>query len=171
MTADLTKGVACWLTMVAAATFAAPHDASAQLAKSGTYSGVFGFYEQPWTAVPIDKERLIISSMPQGPFINDQGSGFLHLASVVCVGQGIVEQGKFAFNGHCTATDKDGDKAALAWRCAESGGRCVGTFDWVGGTGKYTGIKGHSQFHGGGIGQGAPGPIGYAVWKGEWQLP
>ena len=41
-------------------------------------------------------------------------------------------------------------------------------FEWVGGTGKYTGIKGTHTLNGGFIGA---GPQGYALWKGEWRLP
>jgi hypothetical protein len=39
------------------------------------------------------------------------------------------------------------------------------------GTAKYNGIKGHNSFDAGGLGQAATGPVGYANWKGEWELP
>ena len=47
-------------------------------------------------------------------------------------------------------------------------GPCNGTFQWTGGTGKYTGIKGSNKFYGVTI---APTASGYSVWEGSWELP
>ena len=82
-----------------------------------------------------------------------------------------LQKDHFSFSGYCTATDKDSDKALLKWTCSRDGDRCVGTFDWIGGTGKYAGMRGRSRFDGGALGQGPLGPIGDANWKGEWELP
>ena len=74
------------------------------------------------------------------------------------------------------AGDKDNDKALLKWSCSNGSAtkhsdRCEGTFDWIGGTGKYVGLRGHSVFDGAVTAQGPLGSIGDANWKGEWELP
>ena len=57
------------------------------------------------------------------------------------------------YRGNCIITDKDGDRATLVWLCdAKLGERCDGPMEWVGGTGKYTGIKGNNTFNGGLVG-------------------
>jgi hypothetical protein len=106
-----------------------------------------------------------------GEFLNSVGSGFLHGAAVVCTSQSRIQSDEFEFSRRCVATDEEGDKALLKWACSRGGDRCVGTFDWNGGTGKYAGMRGRSQFDGGVIGQGPLGSIGDANWKGEWELP
>jgi hypothetical protein len=142
-----------------------------QLQKRGTFSGKFAFYDHNVTVIPIEQDRMLYHAIGQGPFLNDGGSGFLHLAVVSCPGRGLIDKGKLEFSGYCLATDKDGDKAALRWSCTDSGGRCAGGFEWIAGTGKYAGIRGRSSFTAAGLGQAATGPVGYAEWKGEWELP
>jgi hypothetical protein len=70
-------------------------------------------------------------------------------------------------HGYCTVTDEDGDKAFLIWQC-KGQPRCEGDFQWTGGTGKYTGLKGHTNFTGIPIGSTASG---YSLFKGNWQVP
>jgi len=144
--------------------------AAEPLAKRGTYSGKYVWSERA-TAVPVEKSYLFTDAVNQGLFFNAAGSGFLHAAVVICTSQGTVQGEQFSFAGNCVATDKEGDKASLKWACSRGGDRCVGTFDWIGGTGKYAGLRGHSQFDGGQVGEGPLGPVGDANWKGEWQLP
>jgi len=148
-----------------------PAAADAQpLAKRGSYAGKFIWAEHA-TVVPIEKDHMYTDAIHQGEFLNAAASGFLHGAAVVCTSQGHIQNDQFEFSGRCVATDKDGDKALLKWTCSRGGDRCVGTFDWNGGTGKYTGMRGRSQFDGGVIGQGPLGSIGDSNWKGEWELP
>jgi hypothetical protein len=89
----------------------------------------------------------------------------------MCGSQGVVQNDQFSFSGYCIATDKEGDKAVLKWACTRGGDRCVGAFDWTGGTGKYVGIRGRSQFDGGQIAEGPLGAIGDSNFKGKWNLP
>ena len=109
--------------------------------------------------------------LERGPFINDAGNGFLHMAVVVCPGRGFIDNGRVEFSGYCSATDKDGDKAVLKWSCAATNGPCAGAFDFIAGTGKYQGIRGRASFEAVGLGQAATGPVGYANWKGDYELP
>lgn len=162
--------VGLWLAALVGTTLAEPAYAQ-QLGKRGSYSGKFAYYDHNVTVLPIEEGRLLYQGIGQGPFFNDAGSGFLHLAVVACPGRGLVDKGRLEFSGYCAATDKDGDKAVLKWSCTDNAGRCAGNFDWIGGTGKYTGIKGRNVFDAGALGQAATGPVGFANWKGEWELP
>jgi hypothetical protein len=70
------------------------------------------------------------------------------------------------FQGYCTFTDKDGDKALMRWQCRnpEVGvSRCEGDFQWMGGSGKYTGLTGDNALNSGGVPKTA---AGWAVWEG-----
>ncbi|MFO1352064.1 MAG: hypothetical protein U1F68_15860 [Gammaproteobacteria bacterium] len=161
------------LTGCAVALFLPVIGGAEPLAKTGTYSGKFLWSEHD-SIIEIEKDHMYLVGVQQGVFLNDAGSGFLHRAVGVCSVQGMIEKDKFTFSGYCHATDKDGDKAILQWACPppQSGDRCVGTFDWIGGTGKYAGIQGRSQFDGVNIGKGPLGDdVGDSNWKGEWKLP
>jgi len=142
--------------------------ADAQLAKRGTYTSQFGWHA---TTKPLNLEEGHVFMMiePVGINLNDAGSGFLHGAAVTCLGVRDIIKGASNAHGYCTAIDADGDKAFLVWKCAgQPGGRCEGDFQWTGGTGKYTGLKGNNSFHSGLV----PNTnSGYSVWKGEWKLP
>ena len=77
----------------------------------------------------------------------------------------------FAFRGNCYSTDADGDIIIFLWECAGPAqglgpqeGRCAGAGSFLGGAGKYEGITGKVEFHGGIIGK---GPHGCSIWKGE----
>lgn len=54
----------------------------------------------------------------------------------------IVDGIATALHGHCIVTDKDGDKVFSAFeRKGSAPGIIVGTFQWTGVTGKFTGIQ------------------------------
>lgn len=160
-----------FVSALAAVVILAPLGSNADpLARRGTYSGKFMWTEQA-KVVEVDKGWLYTDAVHQGIFLNSSGAGFLHGATAACTSQGTIQNDQFWFTGNCAATDRDGDKAVLKWACSKAGNRCAGTFDWVGGTGKYSGMKGQSQFDGGVLGQGPLGSIGDSNWKGEWSLP
>ena len=74
-----------------------------------------------------------------------------------------------ANHGYCVMTDKDGDKAFLAWRGKGTApGSYAGTFEWTGGTGKFQGLQGNNNWHGADIGK--TGSI-VVLWEGDWRLP
>jgi hypothetical protein len=139
-----------------------------QLAKSGNYSAWFGWHSFG-TLTDLGKGVMQWHGEFDGALRNDTGSGFMHDASVICPGATLIVAEHAYYRGNCILTDKDGDRATLVWLCdAKVGDRCDGPMEWVGGTGKYTGIKGNNTFDGGFVGA---GPQGYSLWKGEWQLP
>ena len=81
----------------------------------------------------------------------------------------IVDGVSTALNGHCIVADKDGDKAFIVYEGKGSApGISAGTFQWTGGTGKFTGIQGNNTFQVTAIGK---NPASSIVWEGEWRLP
>jgi hypothetical protein len=163
----ITKGaLGILIAMVLVLVFGA--NAEAQLPKQGAYSGHLG-ENGTGKVIELEKDHVFYVGEGGGTFFNDAGSGFLHLTAVICIAVGESKKSEtISENGNCVVTDKEGDKAFLAYKC-KGAPRCQGDFQWTGGTGKYTGIKGNNTFHYGPI---MPGlSQGYSVWKGEWQLP
>lgn len=163
------KGLAGILAAAAIVLLLGTH-AEAQLAKKGTYKGTYG-HTAVGETIDAGEGRRLFGGVIKGSFVNDDGKGFLHGTSWVCPGTtdtlNDVSQGG---NGYCVVTDTDGDKAFLTWTGKKESKKAVfsGTFQWTGGTGKYTGLKGNNTYNGTGI---LPTPEGYNVHEGEWQLP
>jgi hypothetical protein len=143
------------------------------LEKQGTFTAHFGWYAVGTTfEIGGDKDHVFFVGEFSGTVFNDAGKGFLHLASVSCPGVDDVINGVSNAHGYCTITDQDGDKAFVVWKCkGKDPSRCEGDFQWTGGTGKYTGIRGNNTFYGVHRNIVGPTPQGYSIWKGEWKLP
>ena len=144
-------------------------DAEAQLAKQGKFRGTWGA-RSAGTITEIDKGHVFFVGGFSGVFFNDAANGFIDKSSVECPGVNDVVNGLAIENhGYCIVTDKDGDKAFLVWKGKDSSpGVGGGDNQWIGGTGKYSGIKGHSTYRYAAIGN---SPAYSVVWEGEWQLP
>ena len=94
----------------------------------------------------------------------------MHGTAWVCPGMNDLLKGvSLASQGYCIVTDKDGDKAFVAWkgRKETEPNKGGGDFQWTGGTGKYSGIKGNNTFEDVFV---TPNS-GYSLQKDEWQLP
>jgi hypothetical protein len=149
--------------------------AAQQSAKSGSYKGKFaahlpGGVEQIYE---LEKGHVFILGPFHGVFLNDVADGFLDKTEVICpraldIVGGLIITG----HGYCTMTDRDGDKAFVAWEQGKdtSPGTGGGTLKWTGGTGKYSGLQGNGTFHytGGMIGKTGAALI---FWEGDWRLP
>ena len=87
----------------------------------------------------------------------------------MCFGVSDLIQGKGDAHGYCVVTDKNNDKAFLVWKgTIDPATGFQGTYQWTGGTGQYTGLKGNNTFQATRIGSSSEGR---ALQKGEWQLP
>ena len=141
----------------------------AQLPKQGTYRGSFGA-QGAGTMHELEEGHIFFVGGFNGVFINDATDGFIDKTQVICPGvNDIVDGLSQGLHGYCIVTDEDGDKAFAKWSGVDDtpnvGG---GEFQWIGGTGKYTGITGNNTFRYAGIGD----TLAYSViWEGEWQLP
>jgi hypothetical protein len=153
--------------LAAAVLFAATPVAAQDLPKSGRYTSHYG-----WTfegsVQELGPNRVVYVGMLPGVNFNDRGSGFMHQTRTDCTIVNDVNDGRSNANGTCVVTDGAGDKAYLVWKCAGAMPVCDGDFQWVGGTGKFTGISGNNRFQG--IFIGTTG-AGYSLWNGEWRLP
>ena len=140
---------------------------AADLPKSGTYSGHFG-----WTfsgqVQELGPNRKVSAGMVSGVMFNDAGKGFMHKARTDCALMIDVDKGHANATGTCVVTDADGDKIFVDWKCAGPMPTCPGTERFVGGTGKYTGISGDQKFQGNFIGTTGGG---WSDWRGSYKLP
>jgi hypothetical protein len=139
------------------------------LPRRGELSGIFSWYVSNGQNLAVDKDHILWGGVASGPFLNQNGSGFLHGAAAACTFSGEFKKDTVTHNsGDCVATDADGDKVTLVWKCTACPGS--GEIRWTSGTGKYAGIKGSGTFQ-----QNDAGPMGsnmgWSVWKAKWELP
>ena len=140
------------------------------LPKRGTYD-LRLFWQASGKWVQIETDHQFWFGEFNGTFFNDAGQGFFHRASGVCPGVRDRVKDAMEAHGYCVITDEDGDTASLAWKCKGSE-NCDGDSEFLGGTGKYTGLKGRSTVHGiPRLRVDPDGSSGYAEFKGAWQLP
>ncbi len=160
------------LCLVTALLLVCPSGVSAesQLPKRGTYEVRF-FWQASGKWSQVETDHSLWVGEFNGTFFNDTGQGFFHRASGVCPGARDVVKDLINAHGNCVITDEDGDTASLVWKCRGSE-RCEGEAEFLGGTGKYTGLTGRSTVYGVPRLRADPdGSTGYAVFKGAWQLP
>jgi hypothetical protein len=107
-----------------------------------------------------------------GTFFSDKGDGDLfHLAGVKCPGwlDQDFNAGTSKGGGTCIITDLQGDQAYITWSNGGTpgpGGRGPGSFEYTGGTGKYSGISGKNSFVGVTQVNWSDGTAsGYATWN------
>jgi len=139
------------------------------LPKSGSISGVFGWHYSAGQNIVVDKDHVIWGGVVSGPFVGDAGQGLLHGSAAACTFSGEFRKDTVTHNsGDCVATDSDGDKVTMYWKCT----KCPASGDLVitGGTGKYTGIKGAGTFQQNGAGPGDSNS-GWSLWKMKWERP
>jgi hypothetical protein len=143
-----------------------------QLPKSGKYTGKYAEYGVPELshAYELEKGHVFYLGQSNGVFFNDVADGFLDKTAVTCaVANDLVNGVSRALNGHCIITDKDGDKVFTVYEAKGSApGIMAGTFQWTGGTGKFTGIQGDNTFQVNAIGKTL---AAWIPWEGEWRLP
>ena len=159
-----------WIGVAVVGLLAATAEAQ-QLPKSGKYKGTYASHlAGGGQSFELEKDHIFFLGASHGVFLNDVADGFLDKTEVTCaLANDLVSGVTSTINGYCIVTDKDGDKAFLAHLGKGTGlGRIDGTFQWTGGTGKYTGIRGSNTYRVTSIGK---NPASWIVWEGEWQVP
>jgi hypothetical protein len=85
-----------------------------------------------------------------GVTLNDTGQGLFHNVTIRCIGAYLADKGNWDGQGYCTYTMRDGEKVFVS---VKHGGKvgmppppAKGTTKFLGGTGKYSGIQGGSEF-------------------------
>ncbi len=116
-------------------------------------TGEFGWFGVG-KAHQIEKGHFYWVGEFSGTFFNDKGQGSLfHRAGVKCPAwyDADFNNKKGKASGYCIISDLDGDQAYSTWQSEgnpEPGGRSPGTYEFVGGTGKYKGISDSGTFVG-----------------------
>jgi hypothetical protein len=158
--------------LLASTTFLGATAEAQQLPKSGKFTGKFAAHLVPQVSqtYELEKGHVFFLGTVHGVFLNDVADGFLDKTEVTCaIASDLVDGVSTAEHGHCIIADKDGDKVFTAWQGKGTApGIEGGTFEWTGGTGKFTGIQGNNTFHRTAIGKTTASSI---VWDGEWRLP
>ncbi len=149
-------------------------NAIAQMPKEGTIAGT-NIYAGTHRAIPIDKERLIMTYENTGIRVEDSGGGPFHQVATHNIGILYFEKGVGRLRGYVTITDKDGDK--VTWELTETDSKLGlspvnGTGKIICGTGKFTGIQGSFEYTRQNVRAAADGTHqAISKYKGSWKLP
>jgi hypothetical protein len=95
-----------------------------------------------------EKLALFVGAFEGIMFVETQ-KGDLDAAKLMCPGMLEINLDNSAQSGEgrCLITGRSGDRVYATWRCAgEHSDGCMGTFTLHGGTGKFQGITGNSNF-------------------------
>ncbi len=143
-----------------------------EMAKEGSYTSK-NYVTGTAKALPMGEEHLQLTYEGSGIYVSDTEEGFLHNASIHFLGALHAVKGAFEESGSMVLTVPDGDKAFVTYKDSGNLGKdAKGTYTYVGGTGKYTGITGRGEFT-----RSILQPASKGVWaaitlfKGNWKLP
>jgi hypothetical protein len=100
--------------------------------------------------MPLGTDRMYATWESFGVIVSDTGEGLFHNVTIRCIGAWLGEKGSWEGGGSCYYTMKDGEKVFLT---IKQGGKMgmppppsKGTATMVGGTGKYSGIQGRTEY-------------------------
>ena len=143
-----------------------------ELAKEGLESGR-NYATGTSKAIPMGEERIQLNYEGSGIYISDTEGGFLHNASIHFLGAFHAVKGAFEETGGMVLTAPDGDKAFVTYKGSGNLGKdAKGTYTYVGGTGKYTGITGGGEFTRSHLQPASKGGwSAITLFKGNWKLP
>jgi hypothetical protein len=143
-----------------------------EMAKEGLESGK-NYATGTSKALPMGEERLQLTYEGSGIYVTDIAEGLLNNSSVHFLGALHAVKGAFEESGCMVVTAPDGDKAFISFKGSGNLGKSAkGTYTYVGGSGKYSGITGGGEFtrlHW--------QPPSKGMWsattsfKGNWKLP
>jgi len=117
-------------------------------AEEGTVKATAAWQGQGHFFLVQEKLALFVGSFEGIMFVEAQ-KGDLDAAKLLCPGMLEInlDNGAQSGAGRCLIKGRSGDRVYAAWRCAgEHGDGCTGTFTLNGGTGKFQGITGNSNF-------------------------
>jgi hypothetical protein len=140
--------------------------AQTRIPKAGTYSMPSGLIANG-QLMELGKEHLHWYGGFKGAGQNP-GGAFMKLHAWDCSGANDIVNGTASLAGYCRVTDQDGDAAFVRYSGrSAAGGPSTGRGDWIGGTGKYSGIRGGHTYTCHGV-----GPAEFAcIVDGKYELP
>jgi hypothetical protein len=144
----------------------------AQISKEGTTSNTCA-YSSTFKALPMGQERLQMTYELMGVIIGDTSEDLFHNSSWRCLGALHAVKGEYNNSGFCVATRPDKDQIFWTYKTAgKLGVGSKGTWTYVGGTGKLTGIQGNGEVTDFPMRPAAEGTFqGYARATGQYKLP
>jgi hypothetical protein len=143
-----------------------------EMAKEGSSTGK-NYATGTSKAIPMGEERIHVTYEGTGINVSDTEEGFLNNASQHFLGALHAVKGAFEESGFMVSTDPDGDKVFATWNGSGNLGKdAKGTYTYVGGTGKYTGITGGGEFTRSNLQPASKGVwAAITLFKGSWKLP
>jgi hypothetical protein len=98
--------------------------------------------------LPLGPNRAYATWESFGVVLSDTGAGLMHGSTVHCIGWYLVDKGAMESEGSCSYTLKDGEKV---FKTLKQGGKVgaptiQGKAKLIGGTGKYAGIQGGTDY-------------------------
>jgi hypothetical protein len=147
---------------------------SEEMAKEGTGAGK-GYYISSLQVLPMEKERAQMNYEGFGIFAADNGQGPFHNMTQHVLGGLNVLKGDIDDSGFIECTLTTGDKFFMTYKGSGKMGKPTivkGTFTYVGGTGKLSGIEGGGEFTRYTLQPPAAGKsASFSVSKSHWKLP
>ncbi len=145
-----------------------------ELAKEGTGSAK-AFYTGTPQMLPLGKARVQMNYEGFGVMVSDTGKGLFHNSSQHILGAMQIVKGAIQDSGFLVTTLTSGDKVFMTYKGSGKMGKPTitkGTFTFVGGTGKVSGIQGGGEFTRYGLQPPAKGKFAsFSVSKSHWKLP
>jgi hypothetical protein len=100
--------------------------------------------------LPLGPDRAYVTWETFGVVVSDTGAGLFHNVTVHCTGAYLGEKGSWESKGYCAYTLKDGEKVFASVKFGGKLGAPMppaqGTSKMIGGTGKYLGIQGRTEY-------------------------
>src|SRR5438094_5136682 len=147
--------------------------AEAQMAKEGDLSGTHSM-SGTFKATKIGDDFLLVTSESMGFIVSDSGAGPFNDLSGRCVSQVLYVKGVGRNRGHCVYLDRGGDQWLLEFEASAQklGATTVnGTAKYLGGTGKFAGVRGEGEYTYTPMRPVAEGTYqGYSKFKGHYWL-
>jgi hypothetical protein len=157
MNSFTTALAASLLASAAASAFAADFPKSGSTKATGYLTAAITDQLDGWDA-DWQPENYVLT----GIIRNETDGGPFDKSFLRCIGVEAMVAGKYWDNGTCTETDTDGDKIFITYG--------VGTFTFVGGTGKYKGITGGGTNSGSPIFQDKKNAAYVVVFEKTWEM-
>ena len=134
------------LAAIAAACMATP-----VLAETYSANGI-GMGSSATEQMPVREDLVVVHSQTSydGFKMEDEANPMSGLSGS-CFGAVLAEAGAISGSGNCHYSDVDGDMTAVAWTATgmDEAGRTMGTWELLGGTGKWDGASGGGDFNAG----------------------
>ena len=99
--------------------------------------------------VPTGSTWFYFSGVFRGVIFVEQAGGDLHAGRILCPGtlEFDIASGAQRGEGRCVISQSDTDKVFARWSCSGTHGiECRGRFELTSGTGRFSGIRGQSEF-------------------------